>query len=103
MALTGDIMQNYKDLQQSTGERFAHMAARFLDPHVMQGLDEQGQKGNRELAKWLNNQVDDEDAVARHQAPEQDKEAAAEQRKAEGTGRTSTPQGRSAPAGRQQV
>lgn len=72
MAISGDLKQNYIDLQQSTGERFAHMADRITAPLQLQGLDDNGRLANKELADWLRKQTDDEKAIERHQpTPEQ--------------------------------
>jgi len=102
MAISGDTKQNYAELHQSTGETFQSMADRMRDPHVLQGLDEAGRKGNEELAKWLEEQVDDEKAIERHQAPSQDPEQAARDRAAAEPSKASTPAGRSSASGRQQ-
>ena len=103
MAISGDTKQNYIDLQQSTGERFAHMAQRVEAPEVLQGLDERGRAGNRELAKWLRSQTDDETAVARFRPKTEEttvdeKQTAAQERK--GSDPARPPVNRSATAGK---
>lgn len=70
MAISGDVKENYKLLQLSTGERFNHMADRLQTPEVREGLDDQGIAGNDELADWLRKQTDDEEAVTRHTEPD---------------------------------
>jgi hypothetical protein len=99
MPLTGDIKQNYHDLQQSTGERFEHMADRMLTPEVLAGLDTAGREGNRELADWLRVQSDDEEAILRHQPI--DEQARAAEARSKDTKPSSTPQGRSATGNKQ--
>lgn len=89
MALSGDIKQNYVELQQSTGERFTSMADRLTTAHTMQHLDAAGRAGNEELAGWLRGQSDDEDAVLRVSDP------VAFERRQNGT-QDKAPQGRSA-------
>ena len=69
MALSGDIKENYIQLQQSGGERFASMAARLTTPEALLNLDARGKAGNQELADFLRGQSDDEDAVLRHADP----------------------------------
>jgi len=102
MAITGDTMENYKQLQLSTGERFDHMADRLTTPEVLEGLDENGRAGNEELARWLRKQTDDEEAVTRHTNPDdatvaaqkRQDEAKAEQDKNRPPAERQTPQGR---------
>lgn len=69
MALSGDIKQNYIDLQASTGERFSEMADRLTHREVMQNLDAGGRAANEELAEWLRKESDDEDAILRVRDP----------------------------------
>lgn len=63
MAISGDVKQNYTDLQRSTGERFSDMADRLTAPELLQNLDGAGRASNTELAEWLRKQSDDEDAI----------------------------------------
>lgn len=93
MALSGDIKENYVQLQQSTGESFASMADRLEADSVLLNLDARGQAGNRELAAWLRKQSDDQDAIDRVRLGE----AEYNRRKA---GAKSAPQGRSATGGK---
>lgn len=70
MALSGDIKENYVQLQQTTGERFSSMADRLTTDQAMLNLDIRGRAGNQELADWLRKQSDDEDAILKHSDPQ---------------------------------
>lgn len=89
MALSGDIKQNYVDLQRSTGERFTHMADRLTSNEIMMNLDAGGRASNEELADWLRKQSDDEDAILRVSDP------VAFARRQAGTKSDNAPKGRS--------
>lgn len=88
MALSGDIKQNYADLQASTGERFSSMADRLTSEHTLLHLDAAGRAGNIELADYLRKQTDDEDAVLKATDP------AAYERRQAGTKPDSSPRNR---------
>jgi hypothetical protein len=96
MALSGDVKENYVELQRSTGERFESMARRMRDPRRQQSLDAAGRAADEELASWLEKQSDDEDAILRVTDP-----AAYERRQAEGDKFGRAPQGRNAQGGKQ--
>jgi Cft2 family RNA processing exonuclease len=106
MAISGDTKENYKLLQLSTGERFAHMADRLTTPEVFEGLDENGRAGNEELADWLRKQSDDEEAVKRHTDPDEATVAAQKRqdqaREDQDKARDNKPQDRQSPSARRQ-
>jgi len=83
MAVSPDAKENYKDLQQTTGETYANMADRLIDPALLNTLDPNGRAAHHELAAFVRTLSDDPDVLARFR------------------GESNTPQGRSA-TGKQQ-
>lgn len=100
MALSGDTKENYVALQESTGERFAHMADRMTQPKVLEGLDEAGVRSNEELATWLRKQKDNEEIIAMVDGKQEARDKAAEER-AKTQEASKTPQNRTSTQGAQ--